>query len=453
MNARAHVIVFMVLVVSSIVTPPRLIKADENGTKKVMTPAEALAHALKNSTIVLAAKGSTAVFEAKLKAAQALAWPHIEGTLLAAPKPKEYGEPGKGETDFSTWGVLARAEVSGYLPLYTFEKISRLKEAAALGVDVGHAQQGIAAAETRFLVLKAVYGLSLAREMVDVISEGRSYLEKARQHLDELSRSDDESFDPVDTLRLKVYEAQVLAKELEAKRAAEYAEAALRTVIGMNPDDDVTFDVGQPTPVEVELPGSLDELVFAAIEERPEMIALRKGVAAKKALVDAKRAAYWPDIVAVGMARYTYSNVSNRTGMDDPYNGYAAGAGLALRFDLDISKKTAELRETEAELAKLEAEALGAERGIRLEVTKIYREVKDSQKMLKAYEEARDAARGWVIAKTDLYENGLCSMEDVLTALAAFFQARLDHLKSIYDYDTAVASLERATGLRLIPVP
>jgi outer membrane protein TolC len=418
----------------------------------VMSVAEALEHAMKHGSLIEAAKGGTAVFEAKLKAAQALAWPHVEGIVFGAPKPREYGPAGQGETDFSTWGILARAEVSGYVPLYTFEKISRLKDAATLGIEVGRAQETIAAAETRFMVLKAAYGLSLARELTSVIAEGREYLEKARKRIDELSKSDDPSFDPVDRMKLRVYDAQVLAKELEAKRAVDLSEALLRTAIGLTPDDATTFRVTAPAPVEPRGARELDALVFQALEERPELVAIKKGVAAKRALVDAKRAAYWPDLLAVGMARYTYSNVSDRTGMDDPYNGYAAGAGLAIRFDLDIAKKQADVREAEAELGKLEAEAVGAERGVRLEVTKLFREMADGRALVDAQLAAKEAARGWVIAKTDLYENGLADMDDVLTALVAFFQARIDQLRAIHDFNVAVAALERATGARLIPL-
>jgi outer membrane protein TolC len=137
--------------------------------------------------------------------------------------------------------------------------------------------------------------------------------------------------------------------------------------------------------------------------------------------------------------------------MDDPLNTYTGGLGLALRWDMDFGRRLGELAESRAELAKLQSEAAEAERGVRLEVEKLAREALDARTMVDVQHEAMTAARGWVIAKTDLYENGLAEINDVLTGLVAFFQARMDHLKAIYDYDVAVANLERATGLALMP--
>ena len=56
------------------------------------------------------------------------------------------------------------------------------------------------------------------------------------------------------------------------------------------------------------------------------------------------------------------------------------------------------------------------------------------------------------MSKLDLYENDLATLRDVLDGLLQFFQSRLDLLKAIHDYDVAVAALERAAGLDLVPV-
>ena len=420
----------------------------------MMNLGEALQHALVHSGVIEAARHGTDALEAKVQQADAYAWPHGELTSFFAPIPAQEGPVGGGYADLTKWGVVTQTQITAWVPIYTFNKISNLREAMQLGADVGRAQEAIAAAEVRFQVLRGFFALSMVRELVSVIKEGREYLDKARKHVDELAKSDDASFDPVDRMKVRVYDSQVKAKELEARRSLALAEGALRYAIGLSPGAPVGFLVGPPTPIQPTEAAALDDLITRALDGRSEMVALRTGVSARTAAVAARRSAFYPDLVAVGMFKYGYTNVFNRGNVvDDPYNTLTGGGGIALKWDFEIARKLGELHEAEAELGKLESQMHEAERGVRLEVEKTYREMVDSREMVDAQKDAMQAARGWVIAKQDLYENGMAEINDVLTGLVAFFQARLDHVKAIYDYNVSVAALERATGATLVPVP
>jgi outer membrane protein TolC len=119
---------------------------------------------------------------------------------------------------------------------------------------------------------------------------------------------------------------------------------------------------------------------------------------------------------------------------------------LVLEGDFEIGKKLGELDEAKASLREMKMQLSELESGVKLEVTKLFYEMQDAKKMVEAYKDAVEAARGWVIAKTDLYENDLCSMNDVVTALVQFFQTRMEYLKAVYDYNVAVYALERAVS-------
>jgi len=418
-----------------------------------MTLDDALQYAMEHSGLVAAARAGTEALEAKLSQAEWVAWPHASFKALLAPMARQYGNAVSGGTDLSEWGVFAYTEVTGTWPLYTFGKISSLKEAARHGVDVGRAREEIARAEATYRVRRGFHALAFAQELAEVIREGREYLDKARRHLDELEASDDPSFDPVDRMKMRVYDAQVLSKELQARRAAELARASLRVAIGLDPSDPVEFVVATPKPVEVAREVDAGVLCERALDRRAELKALREGVRAREADVRARRAAFWPDVFLAGQFRYGFSNVAEPQSSpfaSDPFNTYTAGGGLGIQMDFEIGKKIGELREAEADLARLRAEARDAEAAVRLEVQKLAREMQDAKQMVAAQQTAVEAARGWVIAKTDLYDNDLCDLNDVMTALVQFFQARMDSLQAIYDYNAAVAALERAVGMDLL---
>ncbi len=414
---------------------------------------EAVRFAQEHSGLVQAARAGTEALEARLRQAEWIAWPHASFKALLAPMARQYGDPMSGGTDLGEWGVFAYTEVSGTWPLYTFGKIANLKEAARLGVNVGRAREEIARAEAAFRVKRLFHALALAREMAEVIREGREYLDKARRHLDDLEAADDPSFDPVDRMKMRVTDASVLGRELQAARGAEVARASLRVAMGLDPDDPVEFEAGSLRPVPVPDGLSAEDLVRRALQSRPDLVALRRGIRVREAEVAARRAAFWPNLFVAGQFRYGYSNVADPQASpfaNDPFNTYTAGGALGIEMDFEIGKKLGELREAEAEAARLKAEAEEAERGVRLEVEKTFREMQDARRMVEAQEDAVSAARGWVIAKTDLYENGLCDLNDVLTGLVQFFQARMDALQAIHDFNVAVAALERAVGADLL---
>lgn len=415
----------------------------------VLTLSDAIQYAREHSGLVAAARAGTEALEATLSQAEWTAWPHASIRALLAPMARQYGDPLSGGTDLGEWGVFAYTEITGTWPLYTFGKISNLKEAARRGVDVGRAREEIARAEAAFRVKRGFHALALAREMAEVIREGREYLDKARRHLDDLEAADDPSFDPVDRMKMRVVDASVLGRELQATRGAEVARAALRVVLGLEPTDPVEFKAGAPRPVDLPEDPSLEDLERRALEFRPDLLALRRGVRARESEVAARRAAFFPNLFVAGQFRYGYSNVADPQPSpfaNDPFNTYTAGGAIGLEMDLEIGKKLGELRAAEAEVDRLRAETREAENGVRLEVEKLYREMRDARRMVEAQEDAVAAARGWVIAKTDLYDNDLCDLNDVLAGLVQFFQARIDSLQAIHDFNVAVASLERAIG-------
>jgi len=420
-----------------------------------MTLTEAVEFAVEHSGIMGAARAGTEALEGKLKQAEWAAWPHIKIRSLLAPMPRQWSAPDdftKGGTDLSQWGVFSHTEITGYLPLYTFGKISNLKAAARLGVDVGKAREDIARQEVKFRVTRAFHALTLSGELADVVSEGRSYLDKARRHLEELEESDDPEFDPVDMMKFRVYDAQVLAKELEAKRSAGLAGAALKVAMGLAPRTDVEFRTGTVKPVN--LAGDLQEadLVDQALLSRAELVALKRGILVREAQVRAREAAFYPNFLLAGQFKYSYTNMADGQASPfiyDPFNGYSAGGGLVFEWDLEIGGKLGELREAKAEFAKLREEAREAENGIRLEVAKLYREMRDQRLLVDAQKVAMEAARGWVIAKTDLYDNDLTPLNEVLDGLVQFFQTRMAYLEAVYRFNVAVAQLERATGAPL----
>ena len=125
---------------------------------------------------------------------------------------------------------------------------------------------------------------------------------------------------------------------------------------------------------------------------------------------------------------------------------------MSLRWDMDLGRKLGEWREAQAVRHNLEAGLADAERGVRVEVETLYREMIDARTMADSQQKALKSATDWVESQLVGYENDKTQLRDVLSGLLSFLVTRIEARKAIYDLDVAMAALERASGMNLIPL-
>lgn len=431
---------------------------------RILSIEDVLDIALQNNPRIIKARLGTEESQAEYDTATAEMHPRIEVTTSLAPVPGHRigdpatpfaGTPDRDFGDLGEWGIWARLNIKLYQPIYTSGKITWLRRAHQLGVQVGKAREEIARADVRLEVMQAYYGLMLTKKLASVLAEGRGYFDKARKHLKKMEDEDDPSFDPVDTMKVSVYEAQIIERELQAKRMMKLAEGQLRRLMDEDPLSNTTFVVPLDLePVEIGDTQSLPDLIQSGLVNRVELAALRTGIKAREAEVEARFRNFFPDFLLYGEFNVSFSNVGDNMPFPyyDPYNDLYVGAGLVMRFDLNIGKKLGQLKLARTKKSGLLAELDAAETGISLEISKLFMELEDARSMMETRRNALKAARGWVIAKTDLFENDLCGLQDIIDGLTQFFLAQVSFQQSIYDFNIAVAALERAAGVELAPI-
>lgn len=456
-GTRRRLISSLFMVIASVATG-HVAYADEKAIPeegvRTISLSDALRNAEEGSGLIAAARLGIDEFQQKVAEARAKHYPSGHMDLSMAPVPSQSGKFYDPTVNYDEWGVFTRFKIEAYVPLFTFGKIHYLKQAAELGVDVARAQVQMAKADVRQQVLKAYFGLELARELENLIDEGLGYFEKAKKHVQKMEDDDDVSFDPVDKMKIRVYEAQIQSRVFEARRSKELALAGIRAAMGENPDGFVDVRTSKPKAITPLVELTVETAIQNALVQRVELLALRTGIKARQAEETARFANLFPDLYIAGQFKADACNVCDFNNGDafvsQTYNGVSGGGLLGLRWDLGIGTRLAQLNQTKAQKAQLQAKLDSAELGVRLEVRKLFREMEDARGMLELRDGAVKAARGWVLAKTDLYENGLTDLRDVMDGLIQFLLAQIDHLGAIYTYNTAVAALERATGMVLV---
>jgi outer membrane protein TolC len=344
--------------------------------------------------------------------------------------------------------VFTRTELKLIQPLYDFGKISAGVAAAEAGVGVSKQREAGARADLELNIRKAYYGLKFAREVLDMLDQGSSYVDEGQQKLDKDLAAGTGNVTVTDKLRMRTVRAELDARILEARRLQGIARESLRTLLGPEAPSDVDVDDDPFEAPEVK-EREVSYYEDLARMSRPEVRMLEYAVKAKNALADLERRREYPDLVLIATAAFARAQ-----GVDDPQNAFmshyfnstSAGVAAALRMQLDLGPKIARARKTRHEAEEIEfrrTEALG---GILLEVRKSYAETTEALARVAAMEKGEKAGKAWISAVAQNFAVGLAEARDLSDALIAFFGMRTRYLQAVFDLNIARSALSRATG-------
>jgi outer membrane protein len=248
---------------------------------------------------------------------------------------------------------------------------------------------------------------------------------------------------------------------LQAQAAYDKASYLLASAQGqaMNARGILAQAVGIPADMEIQLVAptndvadrlasaqDLRKLVDDALDQRPDIAALRATLAAKQALVLVAGSPLWPSLYLNGAASFnTYGNATSAQGYQD--NDLAYGGGLSLKWTLfdgmqNLNAKRVAQAQADAAKAQLELAQLAAS----ADVWTRYHDYETALQKLKAssaFLKSTSASYGLAL---DSYQAGLQSILDLLDAESQLAQARSLQIAAQFEVFTALANLAYATG-------
>ncbi|MGH7369736.1 MAG: TolC family protein, partial [Candidatus Methylomirabilaceae bacterium] len=378
--------------------------------------------------------------------------PHIELKAFIGPSPRARGSVEDGSPDRKDNPVITntfeRLEFTLVQPLYTFGKITGLREAAAEGVKVDKARVEEKASDTILRVKELYYGRLLASDLLGLIDEISGDLDKAIEKTERQLKADAPGVDEVDLYKLKAFRGEVLRNRHEAGKGFDLATAALRAFAGLDPGQPLELDAKglEVTPKQFE---PEDQAIGTALDLRPEMTQVRAGLKATGALVQVEESNLYPQFFFA--VDGFYAQAGNRTRQQnpfiwDPLNDRFIAVVLGLKYDLDFALTRGKIRAARAEHLKIQETKQFAEQGIPLQVRKAHREIVEAKESMRATEEGWRNARKWLVAAKANFDLGVGEARDLGEAVETYAKLRANNFKSMYNYNLAVANLEHATG-------
>lgn len=330
--------------------------------------------------------------------------------------------------------------IEGVVPLFTFGKLTSLWEAADAQVKLGEHDIEREKNLVRIDVVRAYFGLMLAHDAALLLAEVRQHLEK---ELGKLDPADDAN---IDALKLRMYGAEVEAKQSEAKKGEAIARAGLRFLTGISGEWDV---LDQPLRKMPHILGPLARYLEAARLHRPEINMVKAGLVARNALLDLERAKYFPDLgvgISGRLSRTPEFTDQRNPFSYDPANQTWFGAGLVLRWKLDFLPQSARVARAEAELEEMRAVERFALGGIAVEVEKAFAEAKDAETRLMAFARATGYAKKWLIQVQQGSEMGLTEADEMVEPAKEYALKKYAEMNAVYELNVALAALSLATG-------
>lgn len=426
--------------------------------KVVLDLPQAVKLAVMVSPEVKQFKASVAVAEAKKEQADAGRFPQFDLTSVLGPSPRaRFTEDAEGRSSIATTakitepaidGIFGRAEFTLVQPLYTFGKLSSLREAAGQGVKVELAKTDEKISEIVLRTKKLYYDLLLAQEIKGLVADIEEQLEKTLEKVERQLAAGAPGVDEVDRYKLRTFRGELKKGIAELERGMDVAREALKTLVGLQPEQELELSDKVLRPVErpaVEV----EKAVAEAKELRPEFTQIRAGLLATQALVEAARADFYPQLFVA--LNGDYARATNRSFMKNPFlidvfNHNALAPLLGFKWHFDFGITSGKVAAAQAELLKLQHTKEFAEKGIPLQVIKAYRELQEAQEAIRATEEGYLNARRWLVAAVANFDLGIGEAKDVADALTAYGRLRADNFRAIYNFNLSLANLDHATG-------
>jgi outer membrane protein len=427
------------------VTDPEAPAASESK----MTLGNAIKRVLNYNGEVLSERKGMDFAQGRIDQARAGWYPKTTLYLLAAPIFEERGNAVQSRKDYTKWGIFGDAMIEIVQPLYTFGMLSSYKDAAQHGYEVE--TQKAKEEEIVYRLKQFYYGYQLANDLVDIAQEAKDKLDSTMKTAERLLEQN--KIKREDLFTIKTYYAQMLTKHDEALRGKDLAKKALIWTLGYTPDTEIELEDEYLNPETFDIKTEADYLV-STTDNRPELKMLYSGIEATRSLWEAQYKQKRPVFFLTGFGNAAYSNVREKqssTFANDRFNGLSGAAIFGFKFNLDWWTINAMSKQSKAEYEKLLTVKETLQDGMMLQVKKAYREVTDLKRAIGYTKDGEDNASKWIINAMMGYSIGSTQAKDLMDAMKAYFEAKINYCMAIYNYNMALADLSKNTGKEVVP--
>jgi len=241
-----------------------------------------------------------------------------------------------------------------------------------------------------------------------------------------------------DVLRAETQLANARQGLIAAQNGVELAKAAFNNVLGRPLDTPVEL-------VEPETPGFVDvdlnSCIEIACESRPEVLQAKSAIELGDKMAEVARLSGKPTVAF----RWVY-NRNFDTSLFNPRESSWTAFLLTSISVFDGGENKAKVDQATADANNARFTYQNVRDMATLDARQSYLSLKESEERIRAAEKGLEQAREGMRLAQVRYRGGVSTQIEVLDAQTALTQAETNYVNALYDYQIALAKLERAVG-------
>ena len=377
--------------------------------------------------------------------ADARFWPVLQYEYNAAPVPQDVSNA-FNEFFTGNLSMFNRFKIGLGIPIYTFGQLETVQKMADKGVEAATQEKFKEDAKVASDVRQLYYGIQLGQELERLLE---SAVEELRKKITEEEQKSEHS--PMDLMKMEMVLLELEKQMMDTGENRALAEQGMRVQMGLPDDFQFELDSNRLRPLPALL-GEMEEYFAVAMDSRPEARLVKIGTEVKRFQYELEKKKWFPTMGVGGFFELgrTTSEISGVTSTDDfsdPFNFTRAGIGLEIKGQIDFHGQRARAKRAGSEYYKALLEKVMAERGLRLDVEKTYREAKRAEKNVDGLEEKQRLARRMMFLAKSNYDVGLGEKNEFIESLKLLLVSRAEYLKSVFDYNSILARLDEKIGV------
>lgn len=251
---------------------------------------------------------------------------------------------------------------------------------------------------------------------------------------------------PVEATRADQALVQAQQSLIAAREGLRTAEDNLSLALGEAPGTPYELTTAPARPVRLEIDD--EEAVRSALAHNPSLAALRLQEQGATADVADARHQLLPQLDAVGSFGLNANETTRGAALSELFSGelprWSLGANLSVPLGNKADRGTLQSRTATAEKVRLQR--MDLERSIAQQVRTQVARIETARSQLDLAEANQRLAEQTLTAERALLDAGRSLQKDVLEAIRAVDNARLDVERAITDYQLAIIELERLKG-------
>ena len=264
----------------------------------------------------------------------------------------------------------------------------------------------------------------------DTVKQVQDHLDQARGFYQAGTRP------KIDVTKAEVDLANAELALIQARNSLQVARVTLNNAMGLR--ESLSFPIEDTLDFK-KLEITLQEILQAAYEQRPEIVGLKARELGQEATVKLTQASYYP--VLSGNASYLFRGLH----IDNLFWDMTIGATLSIPIFSGFSSPN-QVAEARANLRNLKSQEESLKQNIRLESEQAFLSLRALEEGIRVTEKARDQAQENFDLATGRYQVGVGSPLEITDAEISLANARVNYIKALAAYKIAEASIEKAMG-------